>query len=987
MPTTVTKKIGATNSPTAMDYSTIQGFEDALPANLVTADQAWVGECYDQGTFTQNPIVTFSGSTTDATHTITLRCAAGASFKGKAGVRTTALAYNSANGVTCEATGSSGQLIQVYDTPNVFIDGLQVKSTSFSWAIKVFSGGNPVTISNCIFAGGSAEFGYLADDPTTGTTVWANCLFQWPFAADPCHNSSGAIYNCTYVSSAGSPTTSEAIHNAANFAVVKNTAAFGFHDATTGTNAAGSDYNATDNSSFGGTGTHNKLSQTYSAQFVNSASDWRAAAQAAGTGLHSGTPDSTNSPTDISVFTRDATTPYIGAWEASAPSQSFTVTPGTIPKNHSGHVTLALAGTATTWAGGGSEFSLSGGVTGVSKVSENVTSATAATLVVDTGSGTGTETVTDQDSLTQTFAVATATLAVSPTSGTVSTTPTITLTGTNTVWAQETAAGLFSVSGVSGVSIGTPTVTTNTAATAVLTLGSSTGTATLTDNSTGATTTFSVNSVSGSIALTAPVAFQTYQRNGSNAATLTITGTYTGGPTAKNMEVSLAGSAYVTLSTVPSGGTINDTAAFTVTPATSNVQGTLTVRFRDATGINTTVANVGVGDVFLITGQSNANGLLTAQQSYSHATLKAAAYTDDQGTGAEWIEGNDPWVHGVTTGSIWPLLATLHMADQGVPAAFVQTAAGGTSLDAGSTNQFYWSKRNPSTGTAGAGYANAITREAAAGVGGNGYKVNLFYQGENDIDGSVDRQSYAAALAEFAKQVKADVPGGPKTVPVLLGYSTGSGTFLGVRLAYADVARIDADVLGPVCNYDIGPAGTAGGGNDLHITVVASGQILAERFWALLKAELFGGTAGTGRGPRVTGCYYNAARTVITVCFDQALKTGLTFATSVWGVTGNGSAATVNSVLYHPTDPNALNVTIGSAANLPILVSFATVASTAALVVPLGPDFAMPAGTFAPSTINLPAEPFKDVAAAAAAAGTGGGGSGYSRGRMVTSGA
>ena len=38
MPTTTTKTIGSTG-----DYSTLQAWEDACPANLVTADEIWRG--------------------------------------------------------------------------------------------------------------------------------------------------------------------------------------------------------------------------------------------------------------------------------------------------------------------------------------------------------------------------------------------------------------------------------------------------------------------------------------------------------------------------------------------------------------------------------------------------------------------------------------------------------------------------------------------------------------------------------------------------------------------------------------------------------------------------------------------------------------------------------------------------------------------------------------------------------------------------------
>lgn len=185
----------------------------------------------------------------------------------------------------------------------------------------------------------------------------------------------------------------------------------------------------------------------------------------------------------INELTTDSPTPASG---------SFTATPSTIPDEDSA-ITIALAGTSTTWVAGGSEFSVSG-LTGVSKVSENVTSTTAATLVVETvGGATGTLTITDQDGYTATVTSATATLAASPSSINPSTTTTVSLTGTNTLWTQETAAGLFTISGVAGCSIsGTPSVGGNTSATISVVTGSTTGTLTITDTSNGSTTTVTV---------------------------------------------------------------------------------------------------------------------------------------------------------------------------------------------------------------------------------------------------------------------------------------------------------------------------------------------------------------------------------------------------------------------------------------------------------------------------------------------------------------
>jgi hypothetical protein len=192
--------------------------------------------------------------------------------------------------------------------------------------------------------------------------------------------------------------------------------------------------------------------------------------------------------------------PNIGALGAS---QSFSCTPGTIPATHSGHISLTCTGVGTAWTGS-TAFSASGACT---YVSTSNSSSTSQTVVVTTGSA-GTCTITDTtDSLSTTVGVDAASLSISPTSGNKSTTPTITLTGVNTLWSSETASGLFSVSGgsCSGESIGTPTVSSNTSATATLTTGSAACTITVEDTSTTATASFTVTN-SGS-STSAPAAW------------------------------------------------------------------------------------------------------------------------------------------------------------------------------------------------------------------------------------------------------------------------------------------------------------------------------------------------------------------------------------------------------------------------------------------------------------------------------------------------
>ncbi len=94
MTTTTVKTIG-----TGGDYTTLQAWEDASPANLVTSDVVWQGQCFNQEFFSSSAgLLNVSGSTTDATRYKELTTYAGASFVDNAGVQTNALRYNASNG-------------------------------------------------------------------------------------------------------------------------------------------------------------------------------------------------------------------------------------------------------------------------------------------------------------------------------------------------------------------------------------------------------------------------------------------------------------------------------------------------------------------------------------------------------------------------------------------------------------------------------------------------------------------------------------------------------------------------------------------------------------------------------------------------------------------------------------------------------------------------------------------------------------------------
>jgi hypothetical protein len=300
MPTTITATIGATSSPVTPDYTSLQSWEDAIPANLVTADEVHVGECLDQGTFTSG--LTIAGQTTDATRYIHLKCASGASFKDKAAVRTTALRYNTSNGVAIETAGVAITCAIAFTR----FEGLQVKRTGYGgdggFAASMANG----DIHQCIIHGTTPH----ANNNTS--TKIRNTLFEVPSGGSG-PNGQSQLHGCTIVCVANNGV--NGMGSAYDARVVKNSAVFGFSAFANGTPAAGSDYNATDLSS-AETGSNNQVSLTFADQFESSTNDFRA--KSSGSLDLNGTPDSTNLAADISATARHASTPTIGCWEVVA---------------------------------------------------------------------------------------------------------------------------------------------------------------------------------------------------------------------------------------------------------------------------------------------------------------------------------------------------------------------------------------------------------------------------------------------------------------------------------------------------------------------------------------------------------------------------------------------------------------------------------------------------------------------------------------------
>jgi hypothetical protein len=310
----VTKTIGTTGR----DYSTLQAWEDALPANLVTDGNSQVGLVYKDTEFTTGSSValTISGETTDASNTITLEAAPGQSFIDDSGIRTNPLSYDATKGVAIRSSGSP--LIDI-QANNVTVRRLQIKNT----------GANRQAIRNAV--GPSTNFildqCIIEGDGDTGSfggsgTIIKNCIIinngATATATYVVAMNGGSLINCTMVvRSSLSFATAEVALQYTTAITIKNCALFGATALSAGAGITFTNcYNERNSPPSGVT------QVVYgSSLFVNTASDWRV--PIGSSLIDTGVADSVNSAFDITNTARPQGSAYdVGCWEYSSGSSA-----------------------------------------------------------------------------------------------------------------------------------------------------------------------------------------------------------------------------------------------------------------------------------------------------------------------------------------------------------------------------------------------------------------------------------------------------------------------------------------------------------------------------------------------------------------------------------------------------------------------------------------------------------------------------------------
>ena len=148
MATTTVKTIG-----TGGDYTTLQAWFDAAPADLTVADVIWQGKVKNQEFVSASTLLNMSGKTADATRYFELTTDTGASFTDHANKATNALRYNASNGAALRITADYAAAIRC-SIPFTRVSKLMMTNTSdtaTSLPVIFTEGSGRLHVDKCIF--------------------------------------------------------------------------------------------------------------------------------------------------------------------------------------------------------------------------------------------------------------------------------------------------------------------------------------------------------------------------------------------------------------------------------------------------------------------------------------------------------------------------------------------------------------------------------------------------------------------------------------------------------------------------------------------------------------------------------------------------------------------------------------------------------------------------------------------------------------------
>lgn len=375
----------------------------------------------------------------------------------------------------------------------------------------------------------------------------------------------------------------------------------------------------------------------------------------------------------------------------------------------------------------------------------------------------------------------------------------------------------------------------------------------------------------GTITLLTPVSYKLHQRSVANVASIAATGTYTGTPT--SIQARFNGGTWTTIVASPTGGAFSGTLT-----GCAVGQGAFEVRFSNDTGVIDSNTFVGVGDIYMVAGQSNNVGMATSIIAPVASAFTAVEYdrsgawralTESASVGAGFDSNGGQ-------GSYFGQLSNLLQA-KGIPVAFVPCASGSTTIS-------QWQRYTPSPFDTYWLYGNLLTRATAVGA----HKALIFYQGESDT--AAAQATYEAGLNQLINDWFSDTGNGVFVVKVC----NWNGSATSVRAGQQNVISTNAHVVGSAdANLWTG---------DVHYTTVPEITAVAAAVYAGLvlafysvRATLALTTNGSTPAASQTGiawAWYDAAPPTLSA-LPAATGTGATTdASGVFDVALPGSTLT-----------------------------------------------------------------------------------------------
>ncbi len=445
--------------------------------------------------------------------------------------------------------------------------------------------------------------------------------------------------------------------------------------------------------------------------------------------------------------------------------------------------------------------------------------------------------------------------------------------------------------------------------------------------------------------------FKIFQRNGNDQYDFALTGSYVGNCTA--IEASFNGAIYTTIDAAPAGG------IFSGNLLNQPIgQGNLTVRCANNTVLSDTVANIGIGDVYVVAGQSNAEGRAINQQTYTDVAQNTAVFPTVFSQDNVWFLGDDDTDPTQAAGSVWPIVGGYIVEYTDIPVAFITVSTGATAL----VNPPEWQKGGATCNGALNCYAQMTTQVTNSGV--NAVKAILWFQGESDaFVHNVTQIEYRNAFEQFVTDVQADIVGSPQIVSGAIGQWIDHNPFVTpIRLAIMDAWDSNNAVLFGPQAYDI-EISNDGTTDNVHFINDDEVQTLAFRWWKALEQHYYGGSQG--RGPVINSATAIEGSTEIVLTFtNNSNLAPSSLPTAAWLVTDNGTNINITSA-----DVTAANK---------VTLSLATALTSQSVSVTYAIDSSGEGNALTDSTTGnilagispLPADPFNDYPVNVFAAGS-----------------